>query len=65
MSDQEDPRDFGLTADDLRAAADHLYEAADTRMPRAGWTHKKQVRFGQIRSRLRSLADAIEKPKVI
>jgi hypothetical protein len=56
----EDPREFGLTAADLRAAADRLYEPGDDRLDRIGWTHGTQARYGQIRSRLRSLADAIE-----
>ena len=56
----EDPREFGLTAADLHAAADRLYAPGDDRLGRIGWTHDTQVRYGQIRSRLRSLADAIE-----
>jgi hypothetical protein len=58
----EDPREFGLTAADLRAAADRLYEPGDDRLDRIDWTHGTQVRYGQIRSRLRSLADAIDRP---
>ena len=61
----EDPRDFGLTADDLREAADHLYDATDTRLDHAEWTHDRQVCFGQIRSRLRSLADAIAETSTV
>ncbi len=56
----EDPRDYGLTADDLRAAADRLYAPDDSRLDAIEWTHAAQVRYGRIRSRLRSLADAIE-----
>ena len=55
-----DPRDFGLIADDLRIAADHLYDVTDARLNRAEWTHERQVQYGRIRSRLRGLADAIE-----
>ncbi len=53
----EDPRDYGLTPADLRAAADRLYDAGDPRL-----THEERVseRYGSIRSRLRGLADAIE-----
>jgi len=58
-----DPREFGLNADDLRTAADHLYDATDTRLERAEWAHDRQVRLGQVRSRLRSLADAIAEPQ--
>jgi hypothetical protein len=58
----EDPREFGLTAADLRDAADRLYEPGDDRLDRIDWTHDTQVRYGQIRSRLRSLADAIDRP---
>jgi hypothetical protein len=57
----EDPREFGLTAADLRTAADRLYEPGDDRLDRIDWTHDTQVRYGQIRSRLRSLADAIDR----
>ncbi len=56
----EDPRGFGLTAADLRTAADRLYEPGDDRLDQIDWTHDTQVRYGQIRSRLRGLADAIE-----
>ena len=56
----EDPREFGLTATDLRAAADRLYAPADTRLDPLEWTGDQQARFGQIRSRLRGLADAID-----
>jgi hypothetical protein len=53
----EDPRDFGLTAEDLRAVADRLYDLDDPRLE-----HEDRIseRYGLIRSRLRSLADAIE-----
>lgn len=56
----EDPRDYGLTASDLRDAADRLYEPGDDRLDTIDWTHDTQVRYGQIRSRLRALADAID-----
>jgi len=56
----EDPRDYGLTAADLREAADLMYEPGDRRAEPTPWTHDQQVRRGQIRSRLRSLADAID-----
>ena len=56
----EDPRDFGLTAADLRTAADRLYPPADSRLDRAAGTWGEAVEFGRIRSRLRSLADAID-----
>jgi hypothetical protein len=55
----EDPRDYGLTAADLRAAADRLYAPDDPRLDRIRWAHATQVRYGDIRSRLRGLADAI------
>ncbi len=55
----EDPREHGLTAADLRAAADRLYPADDPRLVRIEWANA-QARYGQIRSRLRSLADALE-----
>lgn len=58
--DPEDPREFGLTAADLRDAADRLYAPGDDRLDRIGWTHGAQARYGRIRSRLRSLADAID-----
>jgi hypothetical protein len=59
----EDPREFGLTAADLREAAAALYPPDD--YPRPGqpdWGHSTRVRYGRIRSRLRGLADAIEAP---
>ena len=56
----EDPRDYGLTAADLRAAADRLYAPGDSRLELIAWDHDTQVRYGQVRSRLRSLADAID-----
>lgn len=56
----EDPRDYGLTAADLRAAADRLYAPDDPRLDAIEWTHETQVRYGQIRSHLSALADAIE-----
>lgn len=53
----EDPRDHGLTAEALHAAADRLYDPDDSRLePMA----QVSVKFGTIRSRLRALADAIE-----
>lgn len=56
----EDPREFGLTAADLRDAADRLYAPVDDRLGRLDWTHGMQARYGQIRSRLRGLADAVD-----
>ena len=56
----EDPRDYGLTAADLHAAADRLYAPDDPRLDTIEWTHEAQVRYGLIRSRLRALADALE-----
>jgi len=53
----EDPRDYGLTAADLRAAADRLYDHDD---PRLDPMQDVSARFGLIRSRLRGLADAID-----
>ena len=58
--DIEDPRDYGLTASDLRDAADLLYAPGDDRLGLIDWTLGAQVRYGQIRSRLRALADAID-----
>jgi hypothetical protein len=55
----EDPRDYGLIATDLRRAADRLYAPDDSRLEVITWDHDTQVRYGQIRSHLRSLADAI------
>ena len=52
--------DFGITAGDLRTAADRLYAPGDQRLDRIEWTHEAQVRYGTLRSRLRSLADAVE-----
>lgn len=56
----EDPREYGLTAADLNAAADQLYDPGDPRREPVEWTWETQARYGQIRSRLRGLADAIE-----
>ena len=56
----EDPRDYGLTASDLRDASDRLYGPGDDRLAAIDWTHGTQVRYGQIRSRLRALADGID-----
>lgn len=53
----EDPRDYGLTAADLYAAADRLYDTGD---PRLDPMRDVSARFGHIRSRLRALADAID-----
>lgn len=51
-----DPRQFGLSADDLDAVADRLYDPGDKRLePMADVS----ARFGIIRSRMRGLADAI------
>jgi hypothetical protein len=58
----EDPREFGLAAADLRAAANRLYQAGDSRLPACDGSHGEAVTFGRIRTRLRSLADAIEAP---
>ena len=54
-----DPREFGLTAEDLRAVANLLYTPGDPR--RMPWGSASE-RFGGIRSRLRLMADAIEEP---
>jgi len=59
-AEAEDPRDFGITAAGLRAAADRLYAPDDQRLNRLDWTHQTQERYGQLRSRLRALADAME-----
>jgi hypothetical protein len=56
----EDPREFGLTAADLRTAANRLYQPGDSRLAPVTYTHGEAVRFGRIRSRLRDLADAID-----
>jgi hypothetical protein len=56
----EDPRDFGLTAADLRTAADRLYQPGDSRLDRVEATGDVTAEFGRIRSRLRGLADAID-----
>ena len=53
----EDPRDYGLTAVDLCAVADRLYDAGDSRLEPM---RDVSARFGHIRSRLRGLADAID-----
>ena len=43
-----DPREFGLSADDLRQAADCLYDATGLRGgDHTAWAHERQVRFGQ------------------
>lgn len=56
----EDPRDYELTADDLRTAADRLYPPGDQRLAAVEHSHETASRYGQIRSRLRTLADALE-----
>lgn len=56
----EDPRDYGLTAADLHAAADRLYPPGDPRLYPLPATLDAAVRLGEIRSRLHGLADAIE-----
>jgi hypothetical protein len=53
-----DPREFGLHADDLRCAADALYLDGDPRLDRRAPDDAE--RLGRIRSRLRGLADAID-----
>jgi hypothetical protein len=51
-----DPREFGLSADELDAIADRLYDSGDKRLePMVNVS----ARFGRTRSRIRSLADAI------
>jgi len=57
----EDPREYRLTAADLRDAADRLYVPGDPRLDPIEWTHDTQVRYGLIRSHLRGLADAIDR----
>ena len=52
-----DPRDFSLTASDLRAVADRLYDCADSRLDPMD---DVSARFGPIRSHLRGLADALD-----
>ncbi len=56
----EDPRDYELSADDLRIAADRLYPPGDPRLAAVEHTHETASRYGQVRSRLRTLADALE-----
>jgi hypothetical protein len=56
----EDPREYGLTAADLRTAADRLYPPGDPRLDPVAHTHEVAVPFGRIRTRLRGLADAID-----
>jgi hypothetical protein len=55
-----DPREFGLTAADLNDAADLIYAPGDSRLDRVKWDQAAQVRYGQIRSRLRGLAEALK-----
>ena len=55
-----DPREFGLTAADLHAAADRLYPPGDPRLDLCAGSQAEAVRFGVIRSRLRGLADAMD-----
>ena len=57
--DRCDPREFGLNAADLDSVADRLYDIDDTRLDPM---INVSSHFGTIRSRLRSLADAIRKP---
>ena len=50
-----DPRQFGLSADELNAVADRLYDPGDKRLePMADVS----ARFGMTRSHIRVLADA-------
>jgi hypothetical protein len=56
----EDPRDYGLTADELRLAADRLYPPSDPRLDLIIPDLDTRVRWGRIRSHLRGLADALE-----
>jgi hypothetical protein len=58
--DALDPRQFGLTAADLNDAADRLYEPGDSRLKPLEWSQETQARYGRIRSRLRTLAEALE-----
>jgi hypothetical protein len=55
-----DPREFGLTAADLNDVADLIYAPGDSRLEPVKWDQAAQVRYGQIRSRLRDLAGALE-----
>ena len=57
---QVDPREFDLTAADLNDAADRLYGPDDGRLRPLDRNEGTQARYGQIRSRLRALADALE-----
>jgi hypothetical protein len=59
-AEAEDPRDHGLTAEDLHAVADRLYDPDDSRLEAMT---RVSVKFNTIRSRLRALADAIEQPR--
>jgi hypothetical protein len=59
-AEPEDPRDYGLTADDLRDAAARLYRPDDPRLAVINWTHVTAARYELIRSCLCGLADAIE-----
>lgn len=59
--DALDPRQFGLTAADLNDAADRLYEPGDSRLKPLEWGQETQARYGRIRSRLRALAEALER----
>lgn len=61
---REDPRDFGLSSADLHLAADRLYQAGDDRLDAEAGTPDEAVHYGTIRTRLRSLADAIGRPEV-
>jgi hypothetical protein len=55
-----DASDYGLTASDLRDAADLLYAPGDDRLTEVRWNYDAQVRFGRIRTRLRSMADGLD-----
>lgn len=55
----EDPREYGLTADDLRIAADRLYQPGDWRMDDTEDT-PAEAQYDRIRSALRALADALD-----
>jgi hypothetical protein len=51
-----DPREFGLSAGELDAVADRLYDPGDKRLdPMADVS----ARFGKTRSRIRAIADAL------
>lgn len=56
----EDPAEYGLSAADLHDTAARLYPPTDPRFEPLDWTFAEQARYGQIRSRLRAMADALE-----